>query len=233
MAPDPDRFDDDGRFIEATFTATREVALVALRSGVPAAGPVGMVESTLATPEDLRWGVVKWIEEADRGALATLRNAAVSWVTDAIALAARHGAPEWHVPAAMRFDPRGPGVQLTASVDAVRETGSGTHLFLMRSRAGTTDARIAGRIALLRVLERGQVATSVVLGFRDSLERGTYPVTDEMLHDAVHGAVDDIFHARRPSSAPRIPGPQCRYCVLLSRCPEGVEHVGVTRGLIG
>ncbi|MEZ5237903.1 MAG: hypothetical protein R2716_02750 [Microthrixaceae bacterium] len=87
LAPDPARFDEAGRFREAVFTATREVAIVALRGSAPQLQPArGIVDATLADPDSLRPSLAEWLGELDEG-LAALRSAAVSWVIDARALA--------------------------------------------------------------------------------------------------------------------------------------------------
>jgi hypothetical protein len=228
MVPDPERFDAEGRFVEAAFTCTREVALTALRRTPPGRPAMEIVQEAIAEPEALRWGVGDWLSQTDRAGHSTLRNASVSWVTDVRALAARHGEPQWQSPAALAYQPKHRGVALAAAVDAVRVTGVGTHLFLMRARRHPTDRRVAGRVALLWILVRGEEPTSVVLGMRDSLERDVTEVDEELLEEATAHAVNDLRWGQRPSLAPLVPGAHCRYCRLLPRCAEGTEQVALT-----
>lgn len=229
MTPDPERFDAEGRFVEATFTCTRELALTALRRSPSGRPATEIVQEAMAEPEMLRWGVADWMNKTDRAGHSTLRNAAVSWVTDARALAARRGEPQWQSPAGLKHQPKRRGVALTATVDAVRATGSGTHLFVMRARRHPTDRRVAGRVALLWILVRGEATRSVVLGMRDSLERDVTQVDEELLEEATAHAVNDLRRAQRPSLAPLVPGVHCRYCRLLPQCTEGIEQVALTR----
>ncbi len=237
LVEDRARFDAEGNFVEAVFTATREVALVALsvdradradhvRSHTTGIDPHEMVERALAGPRGLRDGVGRWVRELDRAGAGALRSAAVSWVLDALALAARRGEPEWQSPRLLEHTPGGRGVTLTAGIDALRSTEQGRHLMTVRSSAGATDKRVAARIALLWVLVRGEVPASVVLGFRDSLQRRRFDVDEEVLDRAIDDAVVDITRAQRPSTAPRDPGPGCRRCSLSRDCPPGIEWVG-------
>lgn len=229
MAPDPQRFDASGSFVEATFTATREVALVALRNAAPANTPVEMVESALSRPEALRSGVADWIQRVDRAALATLRNSAVAWVTDAMAVGARRGMPEWCAPALLRHRVDDRGVTICAATDAVRRHQQVVHLLVMRPREGVTDRRVAGRVVLLWAIVHGEEVASVTLGMRDSFDRRRFEIDEVLREESVGDAVDDIRWAQRPSTAPLVPGAQCRYCVLLDQCPEGVAKVGSNR----
>lgn len=229
MAPDPHRFDSTGRFVEATFTAIREVALVALRTAVPGSDPVAMVDSALSRPEVLRSGVADWVRRADRAALATLRNSTVAWVVDALAVGARRGEPAWCSPALLSHPVGYRGVTICAGADAVRSRGSDVHLLVMRPREGLTDRRVAGRVSIVWAIVRGEVPSSVTLGLRDSLERRRFVVDEGLLEESLRDAVDDIGWAQQPSTAPRVPGPQCRHCRLLSRCAEGAAKVEATR----
>lgn len=221
LAPDPDRIDADGRFIEATFTAAREVALVALREGVVGMAPREMVDGALADPGSLRSGVASWVSELDHAGTAALRAAAVSWMTDARALAARRSEPDWQAPRLLAHRPAASGVTLTAAVDAVQRSVSGAHLMTLRSSATANDRRVAARIALLWVLVRAELPVSVVLGMRNTLDRLRVDADEDLLESALTDATIDIARARRPSSAPRRPGPWCRWCSLAADCPPG------------
>jgi hypothetical protein len=120
-------------------------------------------------------------------------------------------------------------VVLTAAVDAVRRM-SASHVLTLRLRPGPNDARLAGRIALLWALERGEEPASVVLAHRESLEIIRFPVTDSVVEQAVLDAVDDVSWAMRPSGAPVVPGAGCGFCSLLEACPEGMQHRRTTGG---
>lgn len=230
MHPDPDRFDADGAFIEAVFTATREVALVALRSSPIGTAAFEMVERVLDEPDALRPGAGAWVGQLDHAGVAALRAAVVSWIVDARALGARRGEPDWQHPRALDHAPPGRGVVLTAAIDAVRKSPGGPHLLVVRSAGTSVDRYVAMRAALLWVLVRAEVPSSVVLGIRNSLERLRFEVDQAFLDGAVERAVTDIAHAQRPSLAPRRPGRYCRWCRVAGLCPEGsawIERVGV------
>lgn len=229
MPPDPQRFDEDGRLVEATFTMIREVALVALRNAMPGSDAVTIVDAAMSQPDMLRQGVADWIRGADRAAVATLRNAAVSWVVDARAVGARHGEPQWCPPTPLVYPVGDRGVKISAAADALRRTASGVHLLVMRSRCGLTDRRVAGRVALLWAVVKGTVASSVVLGMRASHARLSFEVDDDLLEDSIADAVNDLRWAQQPSLAPIVPGSDCRYCRLLPVCVEGAAHVEATR----
>lgn len=229
LVEDPRRFDAEGDFVEAVFTCTREVALNALRRNPPGRPAEEIVQEAMADPESLRWGVADWVARADRAARSVLHDSAVSWVIDARALAARRGEPQWQPPAALSHRPRGCDVTLTATVDARRTTGSGAHLLVLRPRRDSAERRLVGRVALLWALGRGEVAASVVLGVRESLERRQSLVEDSLLEEAIDDAVADIGRTQRPSLAPRIPGAECRYCGALSECEQGRAHVAASR----
>lgn len=230
LAPDPARFDEAGRFREAVFTATREVAIVALRSSAPQLQPArGIVDATLADPDSLRPSLAEWLGELDEGGLAALRSAAVSWVIDARALAARRGAPDWHEPRALAHTPGPLRVTITAHVDARRpadQPGAGPHLMVIRPRSSSRDARIAHRTALLWALVRGEVPSSVVLGIRDTMQRVGFRIDDARLGEAVNEAAQDIAEVLAGEEASRSPGPQCRHCRILATCAAGATWLG-------
>lgn len=221
MDPDPHRFDADGFFIEAVFTATREVALVALRTLPDEMPAYEMVESVLRGRDALRAGVAAWVGQLDHAGIAALAAAAVSWIVDARALGARRGEPDWQLPRGLDHAPSGRGVVLTATVDAVRRSSGGPHLLVVRPTSTSTDRRVAARVALAWVLVRAEVPSSVVLGIRNSLQRVRFEVDRSFLDEAVGWAVDDIAHAQRPSLAPRHPGPYCRWCSIADGCAQG------------
>ena len=184
-----------------------------------------MGESTAHAP-----GLGMWLDQIDRAESAAVAAAAVSWMVDALALAARHGEPLWHSPTARMRDLPSPRVRVSARVDAVRETTSGTHLLVVAPRPQGTDARLARRVALVSAVANGEVPLQVHIGHRETLTRHSHPIGGAEFDRAVSEVADDIGWKLEPSSAPRVPGAGCRWCPLADDCPEGTAHLVATRG---
>ncbi len=222
--PDPD-------FVETAGTASRAVALTALRSitSASSARPAEMVRAVVADPSALRPGLADFIRGLDRAGRAAVVGASTRWLVDAVALAHRRGTPSWQEPFNLRYSPDGCGVTLSAGVDAIRRRGAEVHLLVIRLRPYPPDARLARRTALLWALVRGEEPASVVLGHRESMDLVRHDIDPDVLEWAVSDAADDIRWAQRPSEAPPVPGGECRYCPMLDVCPEGGGHVDEQR----
>lgn len=221
-------------FVPTATAVARAIALTSLRATAdPArrdpATPAGRVRSVVADTTTLPGWVADWLDGLDRAGVAVVVSAATRWMTDALALASRKGEPQWLDPDPIRHRVARRGVTLTAGVDAVRRTPA-VHLLVVRLRPGVTDHRLAGRLALLWALERGEEPASVVLAHRESLEVVRFPMTGGVVEQAVLDAVDDVSWAMRPSEAPVVAGAACGFCSLLEVCPEGMEHRRSTSG---
>ena len=227
-----DRFDENGDFIESPVLGAREVALLAL-CRLPAGGDrryrapdaAELVDEVLSEPSQLRPSLSRWVREADRAALTCMTARARGWFVDARAIASRHGDPDWQPPVPLRHLAPGTGVSLKAPVDAIRSDGRSKHLLVVLPSPRDRDDRVARRIALLWVLQRGEVVSSVVCGHRSALTRRGFAVDDDFLALACQEAAAEVAMAQRPSLAAVSPGVHCRYCDLRPECPEGSARV--------
>ena len=215
--------------------AARELALETLRrhpqggAGSPR-DPRAEVASTLGETTVFRPGLARWFEEIDRAERAAVVAAAVSWMVDALALAARHGEPLWHSPSHRARKLVSAPVTIAVRVDASRETRAGNHLLVLAPGARRTDQRLARRIALVSAAAHGEVPVEVHIGHRDSLRRQSHSIDHDVLDVAVAELTDDVRWRLAPSAAPRLPGRSCSWCALADQCPEGSEHLTATRG---
>jgi len=215
--------------------AARELALETLRRNPPrGAGarrdPLAEVSATLGETTVFRPGLASWFEEIDRAERSAVVAAAVSWMVDALALAARHGEPLWHIPSHRARKLVSAPVTIAVRVDASRETRAGNHLLVLAPGPRRTDQRLARRIALVSAAAHGEVPVEVHIGHRDTLGRYRHGIDDEQLELGVEELTDDIRWRLSPSDAPRLPGRSCTWCALADVCPEGSAHLDATRG---
>lgn len=215
--------------------AARELALETLRRNPPAGAgarrdPLTEVAATLGETTVFRPGLASWFEEIDRAQRAAVVAAAVSWMVDALALAARHGEPTWHSPSHRARKLGSAPVTIAVRVDASRQTRAGNHLLVLSPGARRTDQRLARRIALVSAAAYGEVPVEVHIGHRDTLGRYRHEIDGKQLDLGVEELTDDIRWRLSPSGAPRLPGRSCSWCSLADQCPEGSAHLNATRG---
>lgn len=214
-----------GEFEEVAATAARRIGLTALRECFEGS-PSAMVSQAVQHPELFGPSLADWLAGLDRAGRAAVAAEATSWLVDTRALAQRARVPEWQSAANISYEPGGSGVKVAVACDAVRRMTDGIlHLYLTRPTSGPRDRRICCRIALVWALVRGEVPGSVVLGYRDSLRRGSFSIGDAEIDLGIADAVTDVRYAVAPVSAPAVTGERCHRCRLLEDCEPGERWV--------
>ena len=224
-------------------TVRRRIGLMVLRrlgtdasAGDPqwhARSPESVADATahvMSAREDWPTGLRRWVDELDRGGLAAVHAAVVTWSHGAWrAVGGRRDGIVWSDPAQpSKWNVPGRLVQLRGSVDAT--SGSvvrGEKLLVLRDALpGPADRLRAGYLGLWRSVGTGCAPVRVTIASPATGQREQLPVTSELLDLAVDRVVEVVGHRADPDRAPAVVGRGCRHCHLLDVCDEGGAHVG-------
>ncbi|MHB1139348.1 MAG: hypothetical protein ACYC2O_10365 [Microthrixaceae bacterium] len=230
-------------YVDEVATVRRRIGLMVMRrlatathdGRLPASStePIAVaVRHVMDEREDWPGPLRRWVDGLDRGGVAAVHAAVVTWCHGAsrVVRGKRDGIV-WSDPAQpSKWNVPGRLVQLRGSVDAtIGSVVRGEKLLVLRDAApGAADRLRAGYLGLWRSAGTGCAPVRVTLASPASGGREQLAVTSDLLDLAVDRVVEVVGHRADPDQAPPMVGRGCRHCHLLDVCEEGAEHVGTS-----
>lgn len=229
-APCPARWSVAGDdFALSTRTVAGALGRLALRERHPEEPPGVAVDRVagdlFAVEADAFY--IDWYEGLDRAGRAAVRAAATTWAVGALA-AVGGRVLRWQT-TRRTCNVADRAVRLRGGCDALDRVARPEVLVVITGRALGDDAvRVrAGFEALVDGMPRRQTVDRVRMGSAASAGTRAFPVTEELLDEAIGRVAELAAYRAVPDSAPTVPGRWCGDCAQLEVCPEGSALMAV------